>query len=323
MRKIRLTFACGDYEIMRGLKDGSVEPDGIDLHVLTGDRTRALKSHRRDECDLAEFNVVGYLADREKDPSITALPVFPHRRFRHGFIFCRTGSDIRVPADLRGRNVGIMGERPAAVVWLRGILSDFYGVGYGSVQWIDAYGLLGQRAQLAPGEPEGERELIENMLLRGDLAAVLAPSFPPAFIRADQRIRRLFSDFKSEEIDYYAKTKIFPIMHTVVIKRSIVDEYPWVPSSLARAFEESKRLAYQRVRNPRTLPLAFLTSSLEEQTALLGSDPWQYGLGPENEHNLGTIIRYSHEQGLIERPPDVTEAFLPLDESSFFGTPGF
>jgi 4,5-dihydroxyphthalate decarboxylase len=323
MRKIRLTLACGDYEIMRGLKDGSVEPDGIDLHVLTGDRTRTFKSHRRDECDLAEFNVVGYLADREKDPSITALPVFPHRRFRHGFIFCRTGSDIRVPADLRGRKVGIMGERPAAVVWLRGILSDCYGVGYRSVQWIDAYGLLGQRAQQVPGEPGGERGLIENMLLRGDLAAVLAPSFPPAFIRGDQRIRRLFSDFKSEEIDYYAKTKIFPIMHTVVIKRSIVDEYPWVPSSLARAFEEAKELAYQAIRNPRTLPLAFLTSSFEEQTALLGSDPWQYGLGPENEHNLRTIIRYSHEQGLIERPPEVREAFLPLDESAFFGTPGF
>ena len=324
MHKIRLTLACGDYEIISALKDGRVEPDGIDLQVLTGDRTRILKSRRRDECDLAEFNIVGYLADRETDPTITALPVFPHRRFRHGFLFCNPASEVRTPGDLRGRRVGIMGERPAAAVWVRGILSDFYGVDYESVQWIDSRGIMGEVPENVPAEwLTCDADPIEQLLLHGELAAIVAPSFPRSFLRGDERIRRVLPDFKHEEIDYYRKTGIFPIMHTVVIKQRIADEHPWAPAALAQAFEDSKRLAYERIRNPRTLPLAFFQSTWEEQVALLGPDPWQYGLGEANRKNLDTIIRYAAEQQLIERAPEFEQAFIPLDQSAFVGTPGF
>ncbi len=324
MSRLRLTLACGAYEILRALADGRVEPDGIDLQVLNDDRTRILKPNRRDECDMAEFNLVGYLMDRETNNAIVALPVYPHRRFRHGFIFCDARRRIETPSDLVGHKIGILGERPAAAIWIRGILAEHYGLGYDQVQWIDAMGLLGEiPPSLADLGGRNPSVAVEELLLEGELSAVIAPSFPGSFLRGDERIRRLFVDFKAEEIRYFEKTGIFPIMHTVVIKRSIVEEHPWVPSSMARAFEESKRLAYESIRNPRVLPLAFFEAAWEEQRVLLGPDPWRYGLERANRHNIDTIIRYAHEQGLISRIPTLEEAFLPLEQSSFVGTPGF
>lgn len=326
MSRLPLSLACGDYEIVRALKDGTVVPDGIDLTVLTGDRTRILRAARREECDLAEFNIVGYLMDRQRDEDLWALPVYPHRRFRHGFAFVRHDSGIERPADLAGRRVGIRGRAPAAVIWLRGILADFYGLGYDGVQWVDNFGVLG-----APSvdRPEGEltiaanNALIDEALLSGELDAVLSPSFPPAFVRGDPRIRRLFPDYQSEEVAYFRQTGIFPIMHVVVVRRSLVERHRWMPSSMAFAFERAKTLAYERIRNPRTLPLAFFQGAWEQQLALLGSDPWRYGLGGANRDNVATIMRYAHEQGLLATLPAVDDVFVPLGDDSFLGTPGF
>jgi 4,5-dihydroxyphthalate decarboxylase len=323
--KLALTLACGDYEITRALADGQVRPDGIDLLVLTRDRTRILRSARRDECDLTEFNLVGYLMDRQSDERLTALPVFPHRRFRHGFVFVNSGTGITEPAGLRGRRVGIRGRVPAAAVWMRGILADFHDLPYDSVQWIDLFGIMGE----SPGGEGGvsgiaeSNNRIDEMLLDGELDAIITPSFPRAFVNGDQRIRRLFPDYKHADLSYYQKTGIFPIMHTVVLSKSVVTAHPWVPASMAYAFEEAKQAAYERVRNPRVLPLAFFQTAWEEQREILGSDPWQYGLGPANRRNLETLFRYTAEQGLIPGQPSVDEIFVPLDSDAFTGTPGF
>lgn len=322
MSKLRLTLACGAYEIVRALIDKRVVPDGIDLEVLAGDRTRILKSKRRDECDMAEFNLIGFLMDRESDPGLVALPVYPHRRFRHGFIFTDPRRAITEPAGLTGQRVGILGERPAAAVWVRGILAEHYGLAQDAVEWVDGYGILGELPPVgAPGRsPSG---VVEDRFLEGELAAIIAPSFPPSFLRGDSRVQRLFRDPKTEEIGYFEKTGIFPIMHAVVTRRELLDEHPWVASSMASAFEQAKQLAYERIRNPRVLPLAFFQHAWEEQRELLGADPWQYGLSAANRKNLETAIRYAHEQGLITSFPSVDEAFVELDESAFLGTPGF
>ncbi len=326
MSRVSLSLACGDYEIVRALKDGTVQPDGIDLLVLTGDRTRILRSERREECDLGEFNVVGYLMDRARDGDLVALPVYPHRRFRHGFAFVRTGSGIEGPGDLAGRRVGIRGRAPAAVVWLRGILADLYGLAYDSVEWIDNFGMLGNPLA-GTGTDEvtiaANNARIDEALLAGEIDAMLAPSFPPAFVRGDPRIRRLFEDHKSEELEYFRKTGIFPIMHVVVTRRSLIERHRWVPSSLASAFEQAKARCYERLRNPRSLPLAFLEHAWEEQIELLGPDPWRYGLGGANRDNLATIFRYAFDQGLIGELPLVEDAVVPLGDDSFIGTPGF
>ncbi|MGH9089181.1 MAG: ABC transporter substrate-binding protein [Acidimicrobiales bacterium] len=326
MRRLSLSLACGDYEIVRSLKDGTVEPDGIDLVVLTGDRTRILRAERREECDLAEYNIVGYLMDRQVDEDLVALPVYPHRRFRHGFAFVRADRGIESPADLVGKRVGIRGRAPAAVIWLRGILADHYGLGYDAVQWVDNFGVLGEPSTNRPaGEPTiaDNNARIDEALLEGELDAMLSPSFPPAFVRGDPRIRRLFPDYRSEEISYFRQTGIFPIMHVVLVRRALVEQHRWVPSAMAFAFERAKAAAYERLRNPRTLPLAFLQSAWEEQRELLGPDPWRYGLGGANRENLATILRYTHEQGLVDTLPRIEDVFVPLGDDSFTGTPGY
>ncbi len=314
MAKLQLTLACGDYEIMRPLAEGAVEAEGIDLTVLRRDRARILQSARRDECDMAEFNIVAYFCDSESDPDLFALPVFPHRRFRLGFVFVNTGAGIREPADLIGKTVAVRGERPAAVIWMRGILNEHFGVPYDSVRYLDPMGMLaGQDA--GAGSGRAPRRRVDEMLLAGEIDAFLSPGLPPAFLAGDPRIGRLFPDFEQRDREYYEKTGIFPIMHAVTIRRSLLERAPWAAPNLLRAFEESKRLAYERNRNPRAMPLAFFQRAWEDQRSLLGSDPWRYGLNEETRPNLATVLRYAGEQGLLQRERSVDELFVDIDES--------
>jgi 4,5-dihydroxyphthalate decarboxylase len=157
------------------------------------------------------------------------------------------------------------------------------------------------------------------MLATGELDALLAPSFPAGFLAGDRRIARLFPDYRREEVDYFRRTGIFPIMHATVIKEEIVAKYPWVAPNLAFAFNEAKRLAYRRVRNPRVVPLAWFTDAWEEQERILGSDPWEYGLGDANRRNLEAAQRYTHQQGLTGRLRPLDELFVPIDPGIFRG----
>jgi 4,5-dihydroxyphthalate decarboxylase len=152
---------------------------------------------------------------------------------------------------------------------------------------------------------------------------MLAPSFPAPFLKGDKRVARLFPDYKSLEIDYYRQTGIFPIMHLTMIRQSIVEKHPWAPANLAYAFNQAKEIAYQRLRNPRVLPQAWAVSAAEEQAAILGRDPWTYGLGAANRKNLETAMRYAHAQGLISRVPTLEEVFVPIDEGVFSGIGGY
>ena len=139
------------------------------------------------------------------------------------------------------------------------------------------------------------------MLAAGELDAMISPNFPKPFLQGDKRVARLFPNYKELEVDYFRRTGIFPIMHVTVIRQEILDRDPWVASSLVQAFEKAKQIAYERVRNPRVVPLAWFRSAWEEQEAVLGRDPWVYGLGAGNRKNLETAVRYTHQQGLISR----------------------
>jgi 4,5-dihydroxyphthalate decarboxylase len=326
-KKLHLTLACGDYELTRPLQEGRVEPDGIELTALTRDRDRIFYLDRRNECDVAEFNLIHYFRLRDQGEPLTAIPIFPHRRFRHGFVFVNTQCGIERPADLIGKPVGVRGYQPAAAIWIRGILQEFFDVPYQGVSWVDLYGVLGDGLQPdsnAHEEAHQERSAVDDMFLAGELVAVVSAGFPPAFLRGDRRVARLFPDYQQQEIEYYQKTGIFPIMHTVTIRQEIVDRHPWVCASLAQAFEEAKRLAYERVRNPRVVPLAFFQDAWEHQQELLGPDPWAYGLGGANRKNLETALRYAHEQGLVSSRPALSELFVDVGEAALHGgTPGY
>jgi 4,5-dihydroxyphthalate decarboxylase len=313
-KRISLTVACGDYEIVRAIKEGTIRPDGIDLTVLTDmdSASRHWRFLRNGEFDMAELSCSSYLAAFDRGLPFRAIPVFLHRRFRHGFVFINTGKGIRGPKDLIGRRVGTKTFLTTATLWLRGILEHEYGVPHRSIHWF------AELDEDVPFTPPADMKLtrlpddksVETMLAEGEIDALLHSDLIQPMLDGDPRVARLFPHYKDDERAYYQKTEIFPIMHVFGIRREIVEQHPWVPTNIFNAFEEAKRLGMQRMENPRVVPLAWYREAWEEQEALLGPDPWEYGLGPRNRHNLETLVGYSHEQGLIGRKIPVDELFL-------------
>jgi 4,5-dihydroxyphthalate decarboxylase len=312
--KLQLTLACGDYESIRGLKEGTVKPDGIELTVLT-DMTsdiRHWRMIRNREFDVAELSMSNYLMAKYTGLPFAAIPVFLHRRFRHGFVFLNATKNIRKPADLTGKRVGLRNFQATANLWIRGILEHEYQLPHRSIQWFKQdeeevewtppSGLNIQR--VAAGKN------VEQMLVEGELDALIHPEVIQPILAKDQRVSRLFPAYRELEIEYFKRTGIFPIMHTTAIKQEVVEKYPWVPINLMQALEEAKKSAYKRMENPRIVPLAWFRHFLEEQDEILGADPWAYGLGDSNRKNLETLMQYSQEQGLLGRKMSLDELFI-------------
>jgi 4,5-dihydroxyphthalate decarboxylase len=318
--RIQLSLACGDYEIMRALKEGTVRPDGIDLKVLTAmdSPTRHWRFLRNGDFDMAEVSCSSYIAARDRGLPFRALPVFPHRRFRHGFAYINTSKGIKKPTDLIGRKVGVKFFLISAALWMRGILEHEYGVPFKSIKWFTE---LDEDVDLAlPPEVSITRvpasKSIVGMLVDGELDAVLHADLIKPIRENDPRVGRLFPDYKTEEMAYYKKTGVFPIMHTLGIKQEIVDKYPWVPINMYQALNESKAIAMQRMENPRIVPMVWYREAWEEQEAMFGTDPWQYGLTEGNLKTLETLVGYSFEQGLIRRKPPMEELFLSVSQGA-------
>ncbi len=313
MAKLQLTLACGDYDLTRGLLDGSTPPQGIDLIPLTmPSPERHWRMTRGLEFDVCEFSLASYLAAREAWLPFTAIPVFPHRRFRHSYLFVNRQAGIAHPRDLIGKRVGLRTWQTTAGVWMRGILQSEYGVPLEQVHWFtqseeDVPLTLppGLRVERLPAEAN-----LDALLVEGELDAALYPEILPSIVRGDSRVGRLFPDPKAEEQAYYRKTGIFPIMHTVVIRDTVLQAHPWVAVTLLQAFQQAKERAYRQLQNPRTVALAWVRECLEEQRAVLGPDPWVYGFAP-NRHPLATFCEYAYQQGLTRRRFTPEELFVP------------
>jgi 4,5-dihydroxyphthalate decarboxylase len=273
---------------------------------------------RNREFDVAELSMSNYLMAKYTGLPFAAIPVFLHRRFRHGFVFLNAGRGISKPTDLIGKKVGLRNFQATANLWIRGILEHEHGVPHRSlnwfkqdeeeVDWTPPADLKIQR--IAPGKD------VEKMLVEGELDALIHPDLIQAILTKDKRVVRLFPNYRDLEIDYFKRTGIFPIMHTTAIKQEIVDKYPWVPTNLMQAFEKSKKAAYKRMENPRIVPLAWFRHFLEEQDEILGPDPWEYGLGKNNKQNIETLMQYSQEQGLLGRKISLEELFVTTDAHS-------
>jgi len=315
-KKIPLTLACGDYEIIRALKEGEVAPDGIDLTVLTemDSTTRHWRFIRNRDFDMAETSASSYIVAKDQGEAVTALPVFLHRRFRHGFVFVNTTKGIKSPQDLIGRRVGIKSYLVTAGHWMRGILEHEYGVPHRSLEY---FAELDEDIDFAP-HPDlkitrlPHAKSVETMLAEGELDAVIHSSIIKPFAAGDARVARLFANYRDEEVAYYRKTGIFPIMHVLGIKQEIVDQHPWVPINMYHAFQRAKALAMQRMANPRIVPLAWYREEWEAQEAILGPDPWEYGLGERNRHTIESLAGYSHEQGLTRRRLGADDLFVSV-----------
>ena len=317
MSKLRLSVACGDYDSVKALKEGSVEASGLELIFLTdmGPRERHWRLARKMQFDVCEENVGAYFMARERGDPIAGIPVFLHRRFRHGFVFINTDAGIKSPKDLIGKRVGGTNFQPAGNIWMRGILEEHYGVPHREITWIV------DRSEDVPFTPppglriemKTSAKPLSDMLADGELPAMISPTIPRPFAAGDKRIARLFPNYKEIEIDYFRSTGIFPIMHLTTIRQEIVDKYPWVATNLVKAFEAAKLAAYRRVANPRMVPLAWVRTAVEEQQDILGRDPWAYGLTPANRRNLETIQHYTHQQGMIGKLCPLDELFEDTD----------
>ena len=324
MSKLRLSVACGDYDSVKALKEGSVEASGLELIFLTdmGPRERHWRLARKMQFDVCEENVGAYFMARERGDPIAGIPVFLHRRFRHGFVFINTGAGIKSPKDLIGKRVGGTNFQPAGNIWMRGILEEHYGVPHREITWIV------DRSEDVPFTPppglriemKTSAKSLSDMLADGELPAMISPTIPRPFAAGDKRIARLFPNYKEIEIDYFRSTGIFPIMHVTTIRQEIVDKYPWVATNLVKAFEAAKLAAYRRVANPRMVPLAWVRTAVEEQQDILGHDPWAYGLTPANRRNLETIQRYTHQQGMIGKLRPLEELFEDIDLGDSVGS---
>jgi 4,5-dihydroxyphthalate decarboxylase len=319
-KKIHLTLAVGDYESIRALKEGSVTADGIELTVIT-DMTsdvRHWRMLRNREFDVAELSMSNYLMAKYTGLPFAAIPVFLHRRFRHGFVFLNTSKGIAKPTDLIGRKVGLRNFQATANLWIRGILEHEHRVPHRSLHWLK------QDDEEVDWTPPTDLQIqripagknIETMLLEGEIDALIHPDVIQPILNKDKRVVRLFPNYRELELDYFRRTGIFPIMHTTAIKQEVIDKYPWVPINLFQALEASKKAAYKRMENPRIVPLAWFRSFWEEQEELLGPDPWEYGLGDNNRKALNALMQYSQEQGLIGRKMGLDELFLNTEAHS-------
>ena len=316
--KLPLTLACGDYELVRPLLERKVEVDGVDLTMLTDmdSATRHWRFLRNNEFDVAEVSISSYLAARDNDWPFRAIPVFLHRRFRHGFMFINTGKGIAKPGDLKGRRIGVKTLMTSAILWMRGLLQNEYGVPLESIEWVAELN-NDVDVQLPPHTKYTRLprdQSVETMLAEGELDAVFHSDLIKPFLAKDPRVARLFADPQAEERAYYQRTGIFPIMHVLGIRQALTDRHPWLAINLYRAFSEAKTLAMKRMANPRIVPLAWYRAAWEEQERVLGPDPWEYGMSEKNRKNLETVVGYSHQQGLIRQRPALEQLFLSVDQ---------
>jgi len=312
-KKVYLTWGTGDYELVSPLIDGTIQPEGIELNpLIQSSPERHWRMMRHEEYDLCELSLSSYLMMFNRGRNFIAIPAFPHRRFRHSYIFVNP-DHIKEPRDLIGKKVGLRTFQATAGLYARGILEEEYGVPVSSVKW---YTQDPEDIPFKPAEnisikrlPEGSN--VDQMLQEGELQGVIYPETLPSIKKGGHpKVQRLFKNYKQVEIEYYQKTGIFPIMHMVVFRKEIVEKYPWVPMSMLKALRKGLEVCYQRMENPRRYAQCFVMQALEEQKEQIGKDPWKFNF-KDNEFILKKAISYSYKQGLIDRLINPEELFVP------------
>ncbi|MEO6565656.1 MAG: ABC transporter substrate-binding protein [Casimicrobiaceae bacterium] len=328
MSKLKLTFGCWNYDRTRALADGSVVADGIDLNYLDMPVEETFfRMLRNQEFDVAELSLSSYTVSLFRSPQpFVAIPVFPSRFFRHSCIYVNATSGIRKPTDLIGRRIGNPEYQMTAPVWIRGILSDHYAVPVDSVTYVTGGEEEPGRSEklkldLPPSirvERIGPEQTLAQMLRDGEIDALYTARAPSSFRAGDGRVVRLFPDYREIERDYYRSTGIFPIMHTVAIRRDVYDANRWIAQSLQKAFIAAQAKTYVDLKESAALKamLPWLNHHVEEAIAEMGEDYWPYGFA-RNRATLDTFLRYHHEQGLSKRRLAPEDLFAPESLEAF------
>jgi 4,5-dihydroxyphthalate decarboxylase len=324
MPNLQLTIACGPYDRMEGIRTGMVRIEGIDATYLAIQSPPEIFARmiKTQAFDVSEMSLSSYLSLRSRGEfPFIALPVFPSRVFRHGNIFINRRAGIERPQDLKGKRIGTFGYRQTASVWIRGILTDDYDVEPGSMRWVEGgqdtpwQADSDQQAKPIPGihlEPAPEHTSLSEMLAKGEIDALIGARIPPS-LGSCADVARLFPNYRQVERDYFKRTGIFPIMHTLVIREDLYRAKPWIGVSLYKALVASKELALRDMRFSGAMRymLPWLYDEIDEVDELFGGDPMPYGLEP-NRRALETFARYLAAQGFVDRRITVDEFFVPI-----------
>ena len=323
-----MTLACWNYDRTHALLDGRIQPDGIELNYLNLPVEETFfRMLRHREFDVAEISLSSYVVSLfTPERPFVAIPVFPSRVFRHSCIYVHAGGGIREPRDLIGKRVGTPEYQMTAAVWIRGILADEYGVPVNSVTYYTGGLESSGRAEklkltLPPDiriQPIGPQQTLASMLASGEIDALHTARAPSSFRNGAGTVKRLFEDFQPVERDYFRRTGIFPIMHTVVIRRDVLEGHPWVAQSLYKAFSAAQRATYDDLAETAALKamLPWLPAHLEQTRREMGDDFWPYGF-QRNRDTLATFLRYSYEQGLSKSLLEPEQLFAPQTLESF------
>jgi 4,5-dihydroxyphthalate decarboxylase len=324
MSRLALTFAACRYDRLEAIREGNATIEGVDLTCLT------LKSGRDvfdrmvggQEFDIAELSASEFISlSGAGSCPFVALPVFPSRVFRHGYIFINTRSGIRTAKDLEGKRVGLPLYTQTAAIWARGHLAHQFGVDLSSIRWVQGAvehtGTHGKPhapplLRPVPVEQNTSGASLAELLARGDIDALIGSRKPEMFGHHPD-IARLFPDYRARERELYQRTRIFPIMHLIAIRRELHERHRWLATSLYEAFIESKRRARARMRYAGSLAvmLPWLQSEIEEIDEIFGGDAWPYGLEP-NRSTLEALVQYMVEQHFIAKPIPIEELFVTI-----------
>lgn len=336
-KNMSLNVAGNEFDRTRAIIDRRVKIDGctlqyteaaigdINTHIFSGPQ-----SYDVCEVGLHPF-MLAYANDGFRDYSL--LPIFLLRLFRHKSVFIRTDRGINTPQDLKGKTIATPGYSSTSLVWIRGILQEEYGIRPEDVNWIvsskDSSAKLSGKAskqenvfpdglQINMG-PAGLDE--SDLLVSGEADALFHAVEPRAYTEGHPMVARLFSDYRSTERAYFAKTGIFPIMHAMAIKKSVAEENPWLIDAVFKAYSQSKQIAFKYMANAAWVrdSLPWFGQEFDETRELMGDNYYSYGIDG-NRKTLEAMFRYSHQQGLSSRELSIEEIFDPaslkLTESS-------
>jgi 4,5-dihydroxyphthalate decarboxylase len=322
MPGIPLTFACGLYDRMLPLHTGDVRPEGIDLNFLVMDNPREIfdRMSNRQEFDCCEMSSSEYVSRfaANRCPFV-AIPVFASRVFRHGYIVVNRKL-VKSPKDLEGKRVGVPLYTQTAAIFVRGLMQHDLGIDLSTIEWVEgsinepgSYGNPAVMPLLKPVniKPNKSGKAMSDLLAAGEIAAIIGSNLPDSLNRHPDVVR-LFPDYRAREKDYYQRTRIFPIMHLVIIRRDVYDRNPFVATSLYNAFCAAKDMAREKMRYAGTLRymLPWLLDDVEEIDQVFGGDCWPYGIEP-NRPTLEALVQYMAEQSLIPSRIPIEKLFAP------------
>lgn len=321
MPTLTLDLGCGDYDIVRPLKDGTVSAEGMEINFVTINRPPEVhwRMGMHHEFDAAEMSFGSFVAGKARgDFPFVGIPAFVYRKFRHSCAYVNTDAGIDKPEDLKGRRVGVPEWQMTATVWLRGFLQDDYNVRPSDLHWLTGGLESSERrekvALTLPPEIRIENivsgKTLSNMLVSGEIDALLSAQVPAPYVKRVPQVRRLFTDPRQTEADHFRRTGIFPIMHVMIIREEFYQRHSWVAQSLYKALLDAKARCIDTVFKNDAIHsvLPWAGPHAEEVRKLMGQDFWPYGV-ERNRKTLETFLRYSFEQGLTPRLMKVEEIF--------------